>query len=280
MRFDLHVHSTASDGHLSPSELVRASLEAGLTALAITDHDSLSGVPEALQAARGTDLLVIAGVELSASYEDADIHILGYFVDPHDKVLTRRLSTLREVRHGRAHQMVEHLKRAGIDVTLEAVLHFAQSGSVGRSHVARALLAGGHVASVAEAFDTLIGRGRPYYVPKPVAHPVDVVRSIAEAGGVPVLAHPGVTGANGCIPELVEAGLVGLEAYHGEHSLEQREYYVNLARSLELIVTGGSDFHGLDAPGSPLGGVEMPESVLHELLEAAGRTWTDGMPDH
>ncbi|MDZ4179099.1 MAG: PHP domain-containing protein [Coriobacteriia bacterium] len=272
MRFDLHVHSTASDGHLTPSELVRASLDAELTALAITDHDSLAGVPEALMSARGTNLLVIPGVELSASYEDADIHILGYFVDPRDKVLNRRLMTLREVRHTRANQMVEHLKRADIDVTLEAVLHFAQGGSVGRSHVARALVAGGHVGSVGEAFDTLIGRGRPYYVPKPVAHPVDVVRSIVEAGGVPVLAHPGVTRADGCIHDLVEAGLVGLEAYHGEHSPEQRDYYASLARSLDLIVTGGSDFHGTEAPGSPLGGVDMPESILHELLEAAGRT--------
>lgn len=271
MRFDLHVHSAASDGHLTPGQLVHASLSGKLAALAITDHDSIHGVPEALQAAHGTDLLVIPGVELSASWNGTDVHILGYFVDPHDRVLSRRLSTLRKARMKRARRMVDHLHSTGIEVTLDDVLHFAGGGSVGRSHVARALVSRGHVASVTDAFENLIGRGRPYYLPKPVAHPVDVVRTIIEAGGVPVLAHPGITAVDDSIPILVDAGLAGLEAYHGEHTPEQRERYRDLAREHDLIVTGGSDFHGPDTPGSPLGGVEMPESVLHDLLAAAGR---------
>lgn len=271
MRFDLHVHSAASDGLLRPQQLIRAALSAKLSALAITDHDSVHGVPEAIDAARGTDLFIIPGVELSASWNGTDVHILGYFVNPHDRALCHRLSQLRKARITRARNMVKALRKTGIEVTLEDVLHFAGEGSVGRSHIARALVSRGHVKSVTEAFKNLIGHGQPYYLPKPVAHPVDVVKIIIEAGGVPVLAHPGITAVDDSIPILVKAGLAGLEAYHGEHTYEQRLHYCDLARKHNLIVTGGSDFHGPDTPGCPLGGVKMPDSVLEDLYAAGKR---------
>ncbi len=271
MRFDLHVHSTASDGNLDPADLVSHATALGMTALAITDHDSVAAIPEALAVARDTDLTVIPGVELSASWEELDVHILGYFIDIDDASLLARLTELRQARLARARHMVERLRSAGLKVSIEDVLSLAEGGSVGRSHVARALVEQGHAEDTSDAFRRLIGRGRPHYVPKPVAEPEMVVRTIVEAGGLPVLAHPGITGVDGLIPQLVSVGLRGIEAYHGEHTPEQCGYYASIAAEHGLLVTGGSDFHGEGAPGSGMGEVQMPDSVLHDLFAQAGR---------
>ena len=266
MAVDFHAHTNASDGSLSPEELVRRAITKGLTALAITDHDSVEAIPRALRAAKSSSLLLIPGVELSAVYENLDVHVLGYFVDYTDQHFLARLEELRVARQERAADMVKALHEAGFDVTIDEVLRLAEEGAVGRSHVARVLVDKGHAPSVAEAFDLYIGRGRPYYVPKPSTTPALAVRTILDAGGVPVLAHPSITGAESLIPQLAEVGLAGVEAFHAEHTQEQAESLVRVAREHGLIVTGGSDHHGPTSPGGDLGSADVPDYVLPELL--------------
>ncbi len=268
MRFDLHLHTTASDGHLTPLQLIDRAAELGLDAMAVTDHDSVEAVAEicALGAARG--ITVVPGVELSASHDGRDIHILGYFVEPSDSVLLARLRLLREARMERARAMVDALAAEGYMVPLDEVLDLADGGAVGRSHLARALVARGHAQDVADAFQRLIGRGRPFYVPKPVSSPLEVLQTVRDAGGVAVLAHPGVTRVDELIPGLIASGLRGLEAYHGEHSASDRLRYASMAEESGLLVTGGSDYHGPSSPGVDMGAVEMPDEVLVRLLEA------------
>lgn len=274
VRFDLHVHTTASDGTLTPGDVVRMAGAKRLAAIAITDHDSVEGIAEALSAARqaGSSTAVIPGVELSAVHDGRDVHLLGYFVDHTDEELARHLSDLRGARRARARAIVEALGAAGYAISLDDVLALSDGGAVGRSHVARALVLQGHADDVADAFRRLLGRGRPFYVPKDVRTPSEVLSVILAAGGVAVLAHPGVTGVDDLIPTLVREGLAGLEAYHPEHDEEQRDRYLELAASLHLIVTGGTDYHGASAPNPDLGTLEIPASVLHDLYAAAGRS--------
>ena len=273
MRFDLHVHTTASDGTLTATQLVDRACTLGLAALSITDHDSVDSVDAACNAAADTPLRLIPGVELSTVYDGHDVHILGYFIDPEHQGFRTQLLQLRSARLARAEAMVRALVEAGFEVTLDEVLRLTDGGSVGRSHVARVLVERGHAADISDAFHRFVGRDRPFYVPQPVAGPLEVIRSILDAGGVPVLAHPGVTSVDAAIPELVDAGLQGLEAYHAEHTPGMRDRYRALAERMGLIVTGGSDFHGLASPGATLGSVDMPDSVLFHLYERAGREW-------
>lgn len=274
VRFDLHAHTTASDGTLTPAGLVRHAVARGLRALAITDHDSVEGVAQALATAEDlrTDLIVIPGVELSAVHDGRDVHVLGYFVAHTDPALRAHLSDLRDARLRRARAIVQALSAAGYTVTLDDVVALSDGGAVGRSHVARALVHHGHASDISDAFHRLLGRGRPFYVPKDVRTPSEVLEVVREAGGIPVLAHPGVTGVDDLIPALVAQGLAGLEAYHPEHDDVQREHYRSRATDLGLLVTGGTDYHGATAPNPDLGTVEMPPDVLTGLLRAAGRT--------
>lgn len=268
MKADLHVHSTASDGSLVPAALVSLALERRLDVLAIADHDSLEGVPEALEAARGTSLTVVPAVELSASDGEHDVHVLAYFVDPADPALRAQLEDLRAARLRRALLMVEALRDAGYGVTIEQVLELSSGGAVGRSHIAAALVGAGHAATVSDAFRRLIGRDRPFYVRKDARSPRDVVTAIREAGGVAVVAHPGVTHADAILSDLVAAGLGGIEAYHADHTQQQRERYAALAAELGLLTTGGSDFHGPGAPNPPLGSVDVPAESVRAFLAA------------
>ncbi|MDF1542458.1 MAG: PHP domain-containing protein [Anaerosomatales bacterium] len=280
MRFDLHVHTTASDGTLTPTEIVRQAAEAGLVAVAITDHDSIEGVQEALDAAAACHecITVIPGVELSAVHGGLDVHILGYFANPADVELRTHLSDLRVARLNRARAIVAALDAAGYHLPLDEVMDLSEGAAVGRSHVARALVHRGHAQDVSDAFKRLLGRGKPFYVPKDVRTPAEVLQVILDAGGVPVLAHPGVTGADDLIPELVASGLAGLEAYHAEHGPGQRQHYARLAAGHGLLLTGGTDYHGPFAPNPALGSVEMPDSVLPALFAAAGRSLPDLPP--
>jgi len=268
MKADLHVHSTASDGALAPAALVALALDRGLDVLAIADHDSVEGVAPALEAARGTSLTLIPAVELSASDGGRDVHILAYFVDHEDPVLLARLADLRESRLRRARAMVEALREAGYGVTIDEVLELSAGGAVGRSHIAAALVRAGHAETVSEAFRTLIGRDRPFYVRKDSRTPAEVVSTIREAGGLAVIAHPGVTRADVLIPSLVEAGLAGIEAYHADHTPQQRGQYAAMAKRLDLLATGGSDFHGPGAPNPSLGSVDLPSDAVEALLAA------------
>lgn len=265
---DLHLHSSASDGAHAPGELVRLSAAAGLPAIAITDHDTVFGTAEALAEAASLPILVISGVELSAGYGDRGMHILGYHVDHTDTALNTRLEALRTIRVERAERIVYALAHDGFRIEVADVLAAADGGAIGRAHIARLLVDTGQAASVSEAFRTLLGKTAPYYVPKPVHTPEDMLAWIAEAGGVPVLAHPGLSGVDDLIPALAQSGLAGLEAYHPSHSPGRREHYACLAASLGLIATGGSDFHGLDRDGDALGSVDVPEQVVADLEHA------------
>jgi predicted metal-dependent phosphoesterase TrpH len=273
MQADLHVHSTASDGSVSPAGLVALALRRGVDVVAIADHDSVSGIAEALDAAEGTGLIVIPAVELSAVRGDRDIHILAYFVDHTSPGLLAHLADLRESRLRRAATMVKMLSDAGYDIDLETVLAISDGGAVGRSHVARALVGGGHADTVTDAFARLIGRGKPFHVLKDSRPPAEVLRTIVDAGAVSVLAHPAVSNAADLVPGLAKLGLRGVEAYHSDHTPGQRDSLAALARRLGLLVTGGSDYHGPGAPNPDLGHVRIPEAAVRALLAAGGPAW-------
>jgi predicted metal-dependent phosphoesterase TrpH len=273
MRADLHVHSTASDGSLTPAELVRLALARGLDVLAISDHDSVEGIASALEAAAGTGLVLIPAVELSAVHGGRDIHLLAYFVDHTSEKLLAHLSDLRQARLHRAETMVAALNAAGLAVDIDQVLALSGGGAVGRSHIARALVDAGHAETVSDAFTRLIGRGKPYYVAKDARSPREVLATVVASGAVPVLAHPGVSGATDLVPQLVAVGLRGLEAYHADHTPAQRDSLLALAARFGLLVTGGTDFHGPGTPNPDLGAADVPEACVRALLAAGGPAW-------
>lgn len=270
MRADLHVHTTASDGTLTPSQMVERAWRNGVDVLAIADHDSVEGLGEARATAEKHGILLVNAVELSTVLEGKDVHILGYFVDSSSPVLATHLTRLRAGRRERAQAIIDKLAADGFDIAMGDVLAISGSGAVGRSHIARALVNAGHASSVADAFKTLIGRGRPYYVAKTSAPPSEVIAQLRSLGAVPVLAHPGVTRVDEHIPEMIEAGLLGIEAYHADHSHAQMEAYAALAERVGLLVSGGSDFHGPQGPNPDVGSVNVPEGAVRALLEVGG----------
>jgi predicted metal-dependent phosphoesterase TrpH len=269
-RIDLHIHSTASDGLLSPSAVVHAALELGLSAIALTDHDTLSGIAEARAAAAGTNLEYIPGVEVNSEGAWGDLHLLGYYLDPADPLLNRLLEAMRDARLGRARKMIDKLAQMGMPVDWEEVEELAAGETVGRPHVARALLNRGHVASLQEAFDRYIANDGPAYAPRLRLTPDEVINAIHAAGGVAVLAHPAQSGATDLIPELVSFGLQGLEVYHPGHSERDVRELLAICRRYGLIATGGTDFHAPDhAEGAPIGSLFVPPECVEKLKAVA-----------
>ena len=268
-RVDLHAHSTASDGELTPADLVRYARERGLVALALTDHDTVDGIDAAIEAARGTALQIVPGVELSCDVPQTEVHILGYFIDWHAPDFEAMLVKFREGRYGRAEKMVKKLTALGAPITFERVKQIAGDASLGRPHVAQALVEAGHVATISEAFDRYIGRTGPAYVERFRLRPEDAVALVLRAGGVPVFAHP--RDVTRFIEPLVKVGLIGLEAQYGTYGEATRAELVRWAQRYDLIVTGGSDFHGLNkmAHLSGLGEVNVPFQVVEQLRERA-----------
>ncbi|BAF59488.1 MAG: PHP domain-containing protein [Pelotomaculum sp.] len=266
MPVDLHVHTTASDGTDSPAEVVLKAKAIGLSAIAITDHDTLEGVEPAFEAGQLEKLEIVPGIELGSEYMGEEVHLLGYYIELHNDLLHSRLKYLRSSRITRMEKMVSKLKELGIPLDLDMVMTMSGSGSVGRPHLAAAMVEIGAVKSVSEAFDLYIGSGRPAYVPRYKLKPAEAVCLIRHAGGVPVLAHPGLNSIAAFIGELKEAGLAGLEAYHPAHSREQSAFYERLAEKHGLIVTGGSDYHGpAHKAGRRLGLETVPYSALEML---------------
>lgn len=267
-RIDLHLHSTASDGQYTPSELVAMAIERRLLAIAITDHDTTDGIDEALEAARGTGLEVIPGVEISCDIPRQELHILGYYIDHHEPILEEKLRTFRQSRLHRAKAMLDKLAALGFPLEWEAVTELAGGSSVGRPHIAQAMVKMGYVASTDEAFDLYIGRNGPAYVERYKLSPLEAVSLIKEAQGLPVLAHP--LEVTQFVPSLVEGGLVGLEVYYNGYSPEDMQELANLARKYDLIPTGGSDFHGPDVLDTvEMGGVEVPVESWERLRALA-----------
>ncbi len=270
-RADLHVHTTASDGIASPAEAVRLALGQGLAALGIADHDTTAGVAGALLAARGTGLEIIPGVEINTDHGTGEVHLLGYLYRWPDSRLEIQLTRLRESRLARMETMVERLQVLGLPVTRERVLALAGAAAVGRPHVARALVEGGWVRDEREAFDRYLARGRPGYVERARFSPTQAAALIREAGGVPVLAHPGEHG-KALIEELLPADLQGIEVYHPDHRPEVVIDLLRLAAEYDLVVTGGSDFHAPGAAcGAAIGQVTVPVEVVEALRTRLSR---------
>ncbi|XVV12147.1 PHP domain-containing protein [Actinoplanes sp. CA-131856] len=274
-RIDLHCHSTASDGTLTPAELVRAGAEAGLDVMAITDHDTTGGW-EAAAAARPEGLQLVRGAELSCRWHGAEppiaLHMLAYLFDPDEPRLAGDLARLRTDREQRAEKIVNRLAADGVPITWEEVHGYAAGGSVGRPHIAQALIRAGLVRTTTEAFHSQ-WLGARYFVPKSDLDVFEAVRAVRAAGGVTVFAHPRATVRGRVVPdrlivELAEAGLFGLEADHEDHSPEERAHVRALAESLGLVVTGSSDFHGTHKTVR-LGAFLTAPSAYEKIVSAA-----------
>ncbi|MBI2902953.1 MAG: PHP domain-containing protein [Candidatus Methylomirabilis oxyfera] len=278
-RVDLHLHTTVSDGALRPEELVRAASIAGIQVMAVTDHDSVDGIEDAQRAASDLPIQVIPGIEVSAGLDGDDIHILGYFLDPDDRVLRETLSRLQEGRVTQARSMVERLADLGWPLVWDRVMAIAQGGSVGRPHIARALIERGYVGSVNEAFSRFLRRGGPGYVEGQKLLPEEAISLIREAGGVPSLAHPIIVGASDyrldldrLLPAMVEGGLEGIEAYYKGYTPEITASLLALASRYRLVPTGGSDFHGGGVVAdAELGAVEVPSETVDRLRDRRRR---------
>ncbi|MYC26411.1 MAG: PHP domain-containing protein [Nitrospira sp. SB0662_bin_26] len=277
-RIDLHLHTRFSDGSLTPAEVVDLAHQAGVTAVAITDHDILDGIPHALNAATPLDIEVIPGVELSSRFHERELHVLGYFVDWQDSTFRDHLAQQRRSRHVRNPQTIERLNALGLELSVEEVKAKAGSDSIGRPHVAQVLVEKGYVQDTREAFDRYLKEGAPAYVPRTLADTRDVIAWIRNAGGVPVLAHPTWTRCQGeplhrLCACLKEAGLLGLEVFYSSHNRRQTSRFLELAKRLDLLVTGGSDFHGAANPdiqvGRGKGNLKVPAALLDPLRQAA-----------
>jgi hypothetical protein len=267
---DLHLHTTHSDGVFSPEQVVDAAMNQGLRAIAVTDHDTVSGVHETMQIAQKRGLECVAGVDISAySEEHGEIHVLGYFIDPDHPLLLKTLQHLKTVRLNRSVQMLERLQKLGIEIPFDDVQHLARKSSViGRPHLARAMLRHGIVSSVNEAFARYLKRGRPAFVPKVGLSYQEAIEAILDAGGLPVYAHPGLNQRDHLIPTLLEMGLQGLEVFHSSHSDQDVRHYRALVKYYGLVASGGSDCHGASGKRPPLiGTISVPYTLLEQLMQ-------------
>lgn len=268
---DLHTHSQASDGMNTPSRNVQLAAEAGLGAIAVTDHDTVAGVAEAIEAGKSYPIEVIAGVEISTREDNKDIHILGYYLNAEDPQLLERLKGLREVRDNRNVQILQKLRDLGVEITMDEVIQqlgreLMPDESIGRPHMADVLVAKGYATDLKDAFNKYLAEGAAAYVSPPRISATDAAVWIREANGVPVMAHPGIYGDDALVERILDhSSIAGLEVYHSDHSPEDEQRYLAIAQSRDLIVTGGSDYHG-ERQGKvfhgPLGGKGVPMSTL------------------
>ncbi|HUP00725.1 MAG TPA: PHP domain-containing protein [Gemmatimonadota bacterium] len=269
MSVDLHTHTTFSDGALTPAELVARAAALGISVLAITDHDATDAHAEAVVAAPA-GLQIVTGTELTCQLDGREAHVLAYGFDPDDACLRSALETFAAARVDRAREIVRRLNDVGVKVGFEEVAAIAGAGTIGRPHVAQALIARGHTRSLGEGFTRYLGRGAPAFVEKKRLAPKEAFRLIRAAGGVAVLAHPGTFRRDDLIPLLVEDGLEGLEVRHTEHSAAQSRHYEALAAGLGLLTTGGSDFHGTAGHRSRLGFPDVPDRWAAALVARSG----------
>lgn len=268
---DLHLHTLASDGRLTPTELIQLVVQQGLQTISITDHDSTEGLAEAYEAAKEfPHLRIIPGIEMSADLPGNEVHVLGYFLDYHDVEFQATLTEFRRGRVDRARIMVEKLDALGMHVDWDRVQHFAGDGSVGRPHIALALVEAGFFKEPKEAFEEYLGNDGLAYYDRPKLNPIESVEMIKRVGGVPVLAHPTfMNDMEGGITDLKKVGLVGMEVYYAQYDDDTVRHLARLAKEYDLISCGGSDYHGLGNSGEPLPGTLGPPEETIQLLEDA-----------
>jgi predicted metal-dependent phosphoesterase TrpH len=273
MTADLHSHTHYSDGTLSPGEMVELAKARSLAIIAITDHDTMDGVGEGLDAGKQLGVRVIPGVELTAQFHSDELHILGYFPDDgrwREPALQEKLAAFKQVRHERIQKMVARLQAAGVAIDFESVRKLAGKGAMGRPHVARALLEAGQIRSFDEAFNRFLTRGKPAWVDKPRITSEEAVSLIHAAGGLAVLAHPGLMRSNAIPQDLVSQGLDGIEVYHTKHDARLVGRYLEWTVKNSLLATGGSDCHGNAVHEPILGNVRLDGALLEEFLRRLG----------
>ena len=271
-KIDLHIHSTASDGKLSPADVVRKSAERGLTVIALADHDTVDGIAPALAAAKAfPQLRIIPCIEVSTDVPDGEVHVLGYFIDYTDHKLKATLERMRHSRRERARGMVTKLGKLGIHIEWQRVQEIAGSGSIGRPHIAQAMLEKGYITSIKEAFTKYISRDGPAYVEREKMTPQEAVKLLLRTDGLPVLAHPlTINDPETMIIKLKTAGLIGIETYYNNYTTEEISKLVSLADRHGLITTGGSDYHGLDnSTETMIGGADVPIESAEQLTALA-----------
>jgi predicted metal-dependent phosphoesterase TrpH len=264
---DLHIHTTFSDSSLTPEEVVAEAVRVGLEAIAITDHDSIDGIQPALESAKQQPLEVIPGVELATLLEGREIHILGYFIDHASSRLGDELRVLKAGRIERAREMVAKLAEHGVNISFDRVLAIAGSGIVARPHIAKAMLEEGLVSSYGEAFSRYIADDSPCAVAKEMLGYAQTIELVTRNAGIPILAHPKDKRTVAAIPELVSCGLAGIEVWHPDHTGEFINYLLDYARKEGLLVTGGSDSHGVKKGKPPIGRFHLPMKLVDDLRE-------------
>ena len=268
---DLHLHTNFSDGTYTPEELAAHGQRHQLAAMALTDHDTVEGCARMAAACAELEIEFVPGTELTAEVDETELHLLGFFLDAKNPKLLEETRKFQIVRQNRIREMVERLNTHGIPLRAETVFEIANCRSPGRPHVGRALIREGFCKSMEEAFERFLKKGKPAWVPKFKISAFDAIELIHGAGGLAVMAHPGLNRTDSIIPTLVEAGMDGIECFHSKHSSKTSEHYLEIAAKHHLLVTGGSDCHGL-SKGKPLiGSVKLPEIYFNALKEAASR---------
>jgi predicted metal-dependent phosphoesterase TrpH len=262
---DLHLHTQFSDGTFTPEELVERAHQLGFAAIALTDHDSVEGCARAAAACASAGMEFIPGAELTAEHEDIEVHILGYFLDTENQVLLDKIARFQAVRQNRIREMAAALNKLGIPLKAESVFALANCKSPGRPHVARTLVKEKLIGNLDEAFERYLKKGRPAWVPKTKMSALESVELIHQAGGLAVMAHPGLNRSDAIIPALVEAGLDGIECFHTKHSTVMSERYLEFAEKYHLLVTGGSDCHGFSKKAPLIGTVKLPYEHVEKL---------------
>ena len=268
---DLHLHSYYSDGSLSPAEIVSRGENAGLAAISITDHDTLSGQNEAIQAAMGHEMEVLPGIEFSVMIGETEVHILGYLIDISNREISNCCDGLETARHERAVRIVEKLRGLDLDISMDEVAALSGRGTVGRLHIARILLSAGYISNIQEAFVRYLGNRKSAFVPRKILSLTEAAEVIRTAGGVAVWAHPGTAIRRaGMLRRMLDAGISGMEAYHPNHTPDITRDIIAAGEKYGLVCTGGSDFHFTEAMKADIGGVYIEYGAVVKLRELAG----------
>lgn len=269
MIFDMHTHTTYSDGLINPRELVDLGVKSGLDGIALTDHDEVRGIKEAIEQSRKyPNFHIIPGIEFGCNMNNEEVHILGYFIDYENKDLLDILNKLHESRYTRAHLILLKLKKLGIDIHMEDILKHSDKENLGRPHIGRAMIDKGYVDNLEEAFEKYLDRGKPAYVERYQLTIEDTIELISRLNGISILAHPGLLNDREIIDYCIGKGIMGLEVYHSKHNRSNEEEYIKIAQAKNLIITGGSDFHGdRGVLGNPSVDIDYIPEIKRRLLD-------------